>query len=88
MYEQSTRDMAFSIGGTYSIDEIGKEHFKRAAKEAGLGEKMAMRHFEAMVGHFKSALHESAEELVAAGDPKARDLERRILQSGGIMKAE
>ena len=34
IYEQSTRDMAFSIGGIYSIDEIDEGILLKAAREA------------------------------------------------------
>lgn len=84
VYEQSTRDMAFSIGGVYSIDAIRGEHFSRAAKDVGLGERMAMRRFDEMCGRFRNALRETTKELVSAGYPKAEDMEARILKSGGI----
>ncbi len=86
VYEQSTRDMAFSIGGAYSIDEISSDHFRKAAKEAGLGERMAMRRYEEMCHRFREALREAAGELVEAGYSKAGEMETRILQTGGISK--
>ena len=79
--------MAFRIGGTHSIDEITADSFRAAAKEVGLGERMAMRRFELMCKQFRTALRESTEELVSAGYPKAAEIEDRILQSGGIAKA-
>lgn len=84
VYEQSTRDMAFSIGGVYTIDAIGRESFKRAARDVGLGERMAMRRFDDMCERFREALREATEELVAAGYPKAGEMKERILQSGGV----
>lgn len=87
VYEQSTRDMAFRIGGTHSIDEITADSFRAAAKEVGLGERMAMRRFELMCKQFRTALRQSTEELVSAGYSKAAEIEERILQSGGIAKA-
>lgn len=84
VYEQSTRDMAFHIGGDLSVDAITKDSFRRAAKEVGLGERMAMRRFDNICNQFKSALHKSAEELSDAGYPMASEMEKRILQSGGI----
>ena len=84
VYEQSTRDMAFSISGVYSIDEIKREHFSKAAKDAGLGERMAMRRFDDICVRFRKALREATKELVSAGYPKAEDMEARILKSGGI----
>ena len=84
VYDQSTRDMAFNIGGVYSIDEIERGHFITAAKAVGLGERMAMKRFDDMCGRFKKALKDSAEELVTAGYPKASEIHDRILESGGI----
>lgn len=84
VYEQSTRDMAFSIGRVYSIDEIKREHFSSAAKDVGLGERMAMRRFDDMCARLRNALREATKELVSAGYPKAEDMEARILKSGGI----
>lgn len=84
VYSQSTREMAFSIGGAQSVDEISRESFRKAAREAGLGEKMALRRYDTITEKFKAALHSSARELTAAGFPMARDIEERILKTGGI----
>lgn len=86
VYEQSTRDMAFRIGGAQSIDDITADSFRAAAKEVGLGERMAMRRFENLLSRFRPALSQSAKELADAGFPKAFDMEARILRSGGIAK--
>ena len=37
IYDQSTRDMAFRIGGVHSIDEITSDDFRAAAADVGLG---------------------------------------------------
>ncbi len=84
VYEQSTRNMAFSIGGSLSLDEITRDSFRDAAADAGLGEKMAIRRFDEMAGRFRTVLHESAEELTREGYPKAAEIENRILQTAGI----
>ena len=84
IYEQSTRNMAFSIGGATALDDITRDSFRTAAREAGLGERMAMRRFDAMADRFRKALHESAAELVHAGYPKAAELEERILDTAGV----
>ena len=88
IYGQSTRDMAFSIGGAVSIDDISRDCFRLAAREAGLGERMALQRFDAMANRFRSALHESAAELAHDGYVKASALEDRILQSAGIRYAD
>ena len=84
VYEQSTREMSLFIGGTLSLDELSREAFRRASREIGLGERMAMRRFDTMRGHFRSALHQSALELTEEGFPKALAIEQRILETGGI----
>ena len=86
IYEQSTRDMAFRIGGAQTIDEITAESFRAAAREVGLGERMAMRRFDNIREQFVPALRQSALELVSAGYPKAFEMEKRILSSGGIAR--
>ena len=88
VYEQSTRDMAFRTGGEHSIDDITADSCRAAAREAGLGERMAMHRFEQMCKQFRTALKQSTEELVSAGYSKAADIEARILQSGGIAKVK
>lgn len=82
IYEQSTRDMAFWIGDALSLDNITEASFRTLAKEVGLGERMAMSHFNSMRNRFTSALHESAAELAGAGYPKAAEIEQRILTTG------
>ena len=88
IYAQSTREMAFRIGGKLSLDELSKASFRQAANDVGLGEKMAMRHFDQIAGRFRAALHESAAELSAAGYKKTAEIENRILKTGGIKNIE
>ena len=57
-----------------------------AAREAGLGERMALRHFDSLCGGFEKALRASAEELTAQGFAKAAELSERILRTGGIRR--
>ena len=86
VYEQSTRDMDFRIGGVQTIDDITVDSFRTAAREAGIGERMAMRRFEIMCERFVPALRQSALELASDGYPNAIEMEKRILSSGGIAK--
>ena len=88
IYEQSTRNMAFGIGGTLSLDDLCRDCFRLAAREVGLGERMAMNRFDAMADRFRAALHASTEELLAAGYPKASEIEDRILRTAGIKSAQ
>ncbi len=88
IYEQSTRDMAFSIGGTFSIDALTRDSFREAAGEAGLGERMALHRFDGMAARFRPALHKAAGQLIREGYRKAGEIEQRILQTAGIRSVE
>ena len=88
VYEQRTHDMAFRIGSAHTIDDITADSFRAAAREVGLGERMAMRRFELMCKQFRTALRQSTEELESAGYSKAADIEARILQRSGIAKVK
>lgn len=88
VYEQSTRELAIRIGGASTIDEVRHEDFARAAVDAGLGEKMAMRRFDSVQSKFRRAIHEAAEELTEAGFVNAPLMEERILKNGGIARCE
>lgn len=66
------------------MDDISRDAFRSAAGEAGLGERMAVRRFDDMAKRFRTALHESAEELVRAGYLKAAEIEVGISQTAGI----
>ena len=78
--------MAFRIGDVYSIDEMTRDSFRQAAGEIGIGERMAMRRFDAMADRFQTALHESAEELAEEGYLKAKEIETRILRTAGMAR--
>ena len=86
VYEQSTRELAIRIGGACSLDEVTRDSFRKAAQDAGLGMRMAMRRLDAMRSRFTRALHDSAEELAAAGFVYAPEMEQRVLRSGGIAR--
>ncbi len=84
VYPESTREMAFFIGDALLLDDLTRDSFRQAAKEVGLGERMAMRRFDAMCERFRPALRAAAAELAAAGFSKALDLEQRILDASGV----
>lgn len=86
VYEQSTRDMAFSIGGTWSLDEIDEEAFRRAAKDVNLGERIAMKRFKDMCERFSFSLVSSAETLAEEGYTNVFNIKDRIMEYGGIGK--
>ena len=83
VYPSSTRDMAFSIGGVLSLDDINREAFRKAAAEAKLGVSMAMNHLDSICERFEPALQEATEELSEKGFRKAKAICRQILETGG-----
>lgn len=83
-YKKSTRDMSFHIGGRTSIDEIDRNAFADAAREVGLGQRIALRRFDAMADQFESALRQSADELAEAGYYNAFPMMQSVLETGGV----
>ncbi len=84
VYEESTRNMAFRIGGEELLDRITRSGFVEAAGEAGLGQRMAMKCYEELCDHFEKALKASANRLMDEGFSGAGALQDRILCTGGI----
>ncbi len=85
VYESSTRDMAFNIGGEINLDRITRDSFKAAAKECGLGEKIAMSRFDRLSSGFEKALDEAADRLTAQGFGKAMYLRDKIKAHKGMI---
>ena len=82
VYESSTREMAFGLGPAVSIDDIREDSFREAAREIGLGEGLAMNHYDTICRRFPDALQDSCEELTDEGFDAARELARRIRLTG------
>lgn len=83
-YKSSTRDMSFHIGGKISIDEINRSIFAGAAKEVGIGLRMAIQRFDTIAQEFEQALRQSAEELSQAGYSEAYRIAEEVMKTGGI----
>lgn len=84
VYESSTHNMAFSIGNEILIDKISREHFKKAAHDAGISERIALEQFDMLSERFVDALTESANELAEMGFKNAIDLQKRILEMNAL----
>ena len=65
IYNGTTNNMAFNIGGKYDIQKINKDDFEKTALECGLGVSIAMKHFDEMQYNFKDALSSAASDLNA-----------------------
>lgn len=79
IYESSTKDMSFNIGGIRDLDNIDEESFKLLAADAGIGEKIAMSHYHTVLDQFEKAIKESAKELQELGFYNAGNIAERIL---------
>ena len=86
VYESSTREMSFYIGNALLIDEITETSFREAATEIHIGERFASRRYNYICNHFREALRETAAELQEAGFSKAKEIEEKILHTGGYAK--
>jgi serine/threonine-protein kinase HipA len=80
IYPQSTRDMAFAIGGTRNLDMICRQSFESACDEVELGRSAAMDRVEAMIDRFAAALDEEAARMADSGFPQALALKKSILE--------
>ncbi|MBR0090405.1 MAG: type II toxin-antitoxin system HipA family toxin [Lachnospiraceae bacterium] len=79
VYPASTRNMAFHIGGTYRLDDIDREAFRRAAADIGIGRALALERFDVMTERMPQALSEAADELAGNGFHRAGMIAERIL---------
>lgn len=78
IYESSTRDMAFSIGQKYDINQINRSAFGLEARMIGLGEMVAMKHYDRIAHEFNAALEQACNDLMKMGFAKAKDIKDRI----------
>lgn len=80
---QSTKDMSFFIGDEINIEKIRRSHFEQAAKEIGLGPKLAMKRFDLLADKFEDALKEATREVKEKGFRQAESFQERILAGCG-----
>ena len=83
-YPRMTHGMAFSIGTAKQIEEVTRESFRIAAREAGIGQAMAMDRLDDMSERFCPALDRAASELENRGVKGMEELRESILKTGGI----
>ncbi len=74
-------EMSFFIGGTNKISDINRETFRDAAKEIGLGEKLALSRLDYLKEIFEKNLKDATEEFMDYGLVDAKSIEERILKS-------
>ncbi|MBQ6551715.1 MAG: type II toxin-antitoxin system HipA family toxin [Lachnospiraceae bacterium] len=83
-YPGMTHEMAFSIGNAGVIEDVTENSFREAAKEAGLGEALALDRVDSMTEKFRPALTSACEDLVKQGFSDAERIKDVILRTGGI----
>lgn len=83
IYENSTREMSFCIGGQLTLDEIDRSSFYREARYCRINPAMAMRRFDAMADSFERVLREASCQLSNEGMPHMDRIAERILEKGG-----
>lgn len=87
IYESSTKNMAFHIGGVYHLRRIDRSAWEMAAKDLGIGVRQAMADYEKLRECFPSALQQATEKLSTAGFRRAEEIADRIMKCGGIANA-
>ncbi len=81
IYDASTREMSFNIGGKRYLDDIGRDDFVTMASQVGIGERVAMNVFEDVLNRFEDSIRESVTELSSMGFENASDIGDRILMA-------
>jgi serine/threonine-protein kinase HipA len=84
----TTRELSFRIGGAATLDAVTDATFEAAAREAGLGVRMAMQRYHRTVEAFIPALRAASESLQAEGFSETAVTAEQILQTGGIAAAK
>ena len=86
IYESSNENMALSIDGIYNINKITRASFEKTASQVGIGPKIAMKRFDAMVKGFGNAINQAKEELKNQGFEQVEQISEMIMKKGGICK--
>ena len=84
IYENSVRNMAFSINGKKLLDELKMADFEMEAESIGLSKKFAANRLKYFLDNFESALRISANELMSDGYITANQIQMNILENGGF----
>lgn len=74
VYDNHSRQMALSIGGTIEYDLLSRDAFRAAAIEIGLNEKMFMERYDRLAESFAPALSQAADLLAQEGFGEVRSI--------------
>lgn len=84
IYESCTENMALSIGGIYNINDITRDSFEKEAGRIGIGNRIALKRFDALVVKFETAMEMAQAELIENGFSGIDVIFGQILKKGGI----
>lgn len=73
-----TNEMSFYIGGELNISNMSRDIFGKAAKEVGLGEKLAMKRYDYIAQNIANCLEAAAKELYDAGFADVMSIKEKI----------
>ncbi len=77
----ASREMSMYMGGEIDINKIDLNSVKKAAKEAKLGEKFAIKELSFLAENFEPAINWAAEELATVGFGDAHFIKEKILKN-------
>lgn len=80
---KSTNMMSFYIGNEIDIERMNRDCFKQAAREIGLGPKLAMKRFDHLANLFEAALDKAVGEIEEQGFAGAVEFKKRIFERCG-----
>lgn len=73
-----TDEMSFYIGGELCASNMNRETFCKAAKNVGLGEKLAMKRYDFMKQNIIGCVKQAAQELYDAGFKEIFPIKEKI----------
>ena len=73
-----TDEMSFYIGGELHVSNMSRETFCKAAKNVGLGEKLAMKQYDYLKQNIISCMEQAARELYDAGFKEVLPIKEKI----------
>ena len=80
IYEDSTHEMAFSIGSKRDVFALKRDSFKKLADSIGISDRMANERFDSVLDRFEEAISGSSKELAEMGFKEAKKIAKKIIK--------
>lgn len=80
IYEDSTREMAFNVGGERNVFSVNRDSFKKLADSVGLNERILLERYDSILDKFEVALDNASKELSSIGFKDAKKIAKRIIK--------